>query len=69
MRCNSREPPGLGSIVANLLIEKNPMPLERIGNHGRYGKAGPQDMLEKDYHMTADDIIAAVHKAIARKQG
>ena len=60
---------GLGSIVANLLIEKNPMPLERIGNHGRYGKAGPQDMLEKDYHMTADDIIAAVHKAIARKQG
>ncbi len=60
---------GLGSAVANLLIGKYPVPLERIGNHCRYGKAGPQDLLEKDYQMTADDIIAAVHKAIVRKQG
>ena len=58
---------GLGSAVANLLAEKCPTPLERIGIQNRYGQVGPQDFLMKQYSLTADDIAAAATRAISRK--
>ena len=58
---------GLGSMVAKCLSEKLPLPQEFIGNHSRYGKCGPQSDLEKDYGMTAEDIMEAALRAIDRK--
>lgn len=59
---------GLGSAVANLLEEKYPTPLERVGIQNRFGQVGPQDFLMKEYNWTAADIVAAAHRAIARKR-
>ena len=58
---------GLGSTVANVLIRKLPVPQEFIGNQGFFGQCGPQADLEREYHMTADDIAAAALRAIDRK--
>jgi transketolase len=58
---------GLGSAVANLLAEKRPTPLERIGIQNRFGQVGPQDFLMQQYQLTAEDIVAAAGRAIARK--
>lgn len=58
---------GLGSAIANLLSEKCPTPLERIGIQDRFGQVGPQDFLMQEYHLTANDIVAASKKAISRR--
>ena len=58
---------GLGSAVANLLAEKCPTPLERIGIQNRFGQVGPQAFLMEQYNLTAKDIAAAAVKAISRK--
>ena len=58
---------GLGSAVANVLVEKYLVPQERVGIQNRFGQVGPQDFLMKEYNLTADDIVAAAEKAIARK--
>lgn len=58
---------GLGSAVSNVLTEKCPVPLERIGIQNRFGQVGPQDFLMRQYNLTATDIAAAALRAIARK--
>lgn len=58
---------GLGSAVANLIIKNDLIPMEMVGVQDKFGEVGPQDYLMKQYNLTADDIIAAVKKAIARK--
>ncbi|MBQ6560372.1 MAG: alpha-ketoacid dehydrogenase subunit beta [Erysipelotrichaceae bacterium] len=59
---------GLGSAIANLLAERKPTVQEYIGIHNRYGQVGAQEELEKEYGLTAEDIAAAVRKAIERKK-
>ena len=58
---------GLGSAVANVLVENCLVPQERVGIQNRFGQVGPQDFLMKEYNLTAEDIVAAAEKAIARK--
>jgi transketolase len=42
--------------------------MEFVGIHDRYAETGhPDEMLEK-YGLVARDIVAAAHKAIARKR-
>lgn len=58
---------GLGSVVANVLVEKCPVPLETVGIQNRFGQVGPQDFLMEEYNLLASDIVLAVKKAISRK--
>ena len=58
---------GLGSAVANLLSQKCPTPLERIGIQNRFGQVGPQAFLMEQYNLTAKDIAAAAVKVMSRK--
>lgn len=58
---------GLGSAITNLLADKCPTPVERVGIQNRFGQVGPQDFLMKQYNLTAEDIAAAAIRAIARK--
>jgi len=58
----------LGSAVAECLAEHYPVPLERIGVRDSYGEVGDVPFLMKRFHLTAHDIVSAVHKAIARKK-
>ena len=59
---------GLGSAVANVLTRKCPVPQEFIGIQDRFGQTALQEVLEKEYEMTSDDIVAAVNKAMKRKR-
>jgi transketolase len=59
---------GLGSAVAEVLVENEPVPMERLGVKDTFGESGkPQELLEK-YGLTAKDIKEAVHKVIKRKK-
>ncbi|NLT94024.1 MAG: transketolase family protein [Clostridia bacterium] len=58
---------GLGSAVAEVLVENCPVPMERIGVKDVFGRSGkPQELMEK-YGLTAKDIVDAACKAMARK--
>ena len=58
---------GLGDSIAQLLSRNNPTPLEMVGVNDTFGESGtPRGLMEK-YGLTADDIIVATKKVIARK--
>ncbi|WP_321572946.1 transketolase C-terminal domain-containing protein, partial [Hafnia paralvei] len=48
---------GLGSAVAEVLVENYPVPMRRVGIKERYGQVGTQDFLMKEYELTAEDIV------------
>ena len=58
---------GLGSAVAELLVENNPLPMKRIGVRDTFAESGPYlDLLDK-YGLSAGHIAAAVEEVIGRK--
>ncbi len=59
---------GLGSAVAEVLVENNPVPMERVGVMDTFGESGTPEALLVKYHLTAEDIILAVRKVISRKK-
>ncbi|PWC15968.1 transketolase family protein [Brenneria corticis] len=50
---------GLGSAVAEVLVENCPVPMRRVGVKERYGQVGTQDFLQQEYGLTAEHILAA----------
>jgi len=58
---------GLGSAVAEVLVENNPVPMKRIGMRDSFAESGPYLEIVKKYGMSADHIAAAVEEVIARK--
>jgi transketolase len=59
---------GMGSNVARLLGEHHPVPMRFVGLADTYTESGePQDLLRK-YHMTAEDIVAAVQDVVAARE-
>lgn len=48
---------GLGSAVAEVLVENHPVPMRRVGVKERYGQVGTQDFLMQEYELTAEDIV------------
>ena len=57
---------GLGSIVAQTLGEQFPVPLETVALD-RYAESGKPAQLVERYGLTAEDVVKAVRRAIARK--
>ena len=58
---------GLGGAVAELLAEKAPAPLERIGLRDCFGTSGEFDELVAEFGLDASSIAQAALRAIARK--
>lgn len=58
---------GLGSAVAEVVVENHPVPMERVGIKDTFGESGLPDELLKKYGLTTGDIVAAVKKVISRK--
>ncbi|CAB5079505.1 Transketolase, C-terminal section (EC [Olavius algarvensis associated proteobacterium Delta 3] len=59
---------GLGSAVAELLVENNPIPMQRIGVRDTFAESGPYlDLLDK-YGLSAPHIALAVQEVLSRKQ-
>lgn len=59
---------GLGSAVAEVLVENIPVPMERVGVKDTFGESGkPQELLDK-YGLNVSSIKDAVRKVLARKK-
>ncbi len=57
---------GLGSAVSQVLAQNLPTPVEMVGLRG-YAESGKPDELLEKYHLTPNDVEAAVRKVIGRK--
>ena len=58
---------GLGSAVARTLALRCPVPMEQVGINDTFGQSGPWQALLKEYGLTADAVVDAAKRAIARK--
>jgi len=51
---------GLGSGVAEVLVEKCPIPMKRVGIMDTFGESGPPELLLEKYGLTAKNIKETV---------
>lgn len=58
---------GLGSAVAEVLVENIPTPMDRIGVKDLFGEVGPVDYLKERFELTASDIVKKVEKVLKGK--
>lgn len=59
---------GLGSAIAENLVDNHPVPLKRVGVTDHFGEVGKTDFLMKKYHLLAEDIMKAAKEVIAMKE-
>lgn len=58
---------GLGSAVAEVLVEHEPAPMQRIGVRDIFTESGPYLEIIDKYGMSASHIAVAVKQVVARK--
>ncbi len=58
---------GLGESIASILAHNLPSPLEMVGVKDKFGESGKPAELMSKYGLTAESIVAAAEKVIARK--
>lgn len=58
---------GLGDSVAQLLVKKDPVPMEYVAVNDSFGESGTPDELMKKYGLDDIHIVEAVKKVLARK--
>jgi transketolase len=58
---------GLGSAVAEVLVQNYPVPMELIGVHDKYGQSGTSAELIEYYGMGVSSIEKAVERVMQRK--
>ena len=58
---------GLGSAVAEVVVQTTPVPIEMVGVLDRFGQVGTEDYLREEYSLSATDICDAAKRVIARK--
>ena len=59
---------GLGGAVAEALATRHPVPMEMVGVADRFGESGEPEELMKAFGLTTGDIVAAAHRALARRK-
>jgi transketolase len=61
---------GLGGAVAEVLGERHPTPMRRVGLRDTFGESGPNEALLEKYGLTARHVAAAARellKALGRQ--
>ncbi|PAB58763.1 transketolase family protein [Anaeromicrobium sediminis] len=58
---------GLGSAVAEVLVENSPVPMKRIGVKDTFGESGKPAQLMEKYGLTAAHIVEAVKDIVKNK--
>ncbi len=58
---------GLGSAVAEVLVEKYPVPMKRVGVGNTFAESGPYLEVIDKYGLTARHIVKAVKDVLKRK--
>lgn len=59
---------GLGSAVAEVVVETVPVPMERVGILDTFGESGTPDALLAKYNLTVADIVRAAKRVVSRKR-
>ncbi len=59
---------GLGSAVAEALVQGMPVPMEMVGVQDSFGQTGTPDQLMQVYKLKSVDVALAVRKVIQRKK-
>ena len=59
---------GLGSAVAEVLVENYPVPLKRVGVEDEFGKSGKPAILFEMYGLTTQNIVNKAKEAIKMKK-
>ena len=58
---------GLGSAVAEVVVEHCPVPMQRIGIQDQFGESGDPELLYRDHGMDVDSVVAKAKALVARK--
>jgi len=58
---------GLGSAVAEVLVENISIPMERVGVKDLFGEVGSVGYLKERFELTASDIVKKVEKILKRR--
>ncbi len=58
---------GLGSAVAEVLTDRRPVPLQRVGIEDEFGEVGTLAYLQQRFGLTADNIAVQARKLLRRK--
>ncbi len=59
---------GLGSVVAEVLAQHAPCPLEMVGVRDTFGESGEPDELREKYGLTPEAVVIATQRVLARKR-
>ena len=59
---------GLGSAVAEVVVQHHPVPMRFVGVQDRFGTSGDPNDLMKAFHLMPDDIVKAVKDVVRLKQ-
>ena len=58
---------GLGSAVAEALVQEAPVPMEFVGIKDTFCESGPYDALLDRYGLSVDDIVSSAKAVLGRK--
>lgn len=58
---------GLGSAVAEVLVQEAPVPVEMVAVRDTFGETGTPEELLRKYHLKDTDIADAARRAVKRK--
>ena len=59
---------GLGSVVAEVVVQNCPVPMEIVGIQDRFGESGDPELIYKDHGMDTESIVRKAIALAARKQ-
>ncbi len=59
---------GLGSAVAEVLVQTHPVPMRFVGVDDRFGTSGDPAILLKAFHLMPEDIVKAAKDVLRLKQ-
>lgn len=59
---------GLGSAVAEVVVQNCPIPIKMVGIQDKFGRSGKPDLLMKMYGLTAENIVEKAKEAIKMKK-
>jgi transketolase len=60
---------GLGGAVAEVLMERCPVPMKRVGIQDRFGESGKLEELFEEYGLTSARVVEAAQEVLVRKRG
>ncbi|MGH7471323.1 MAG: transketolase family protein [Longimicrobiales bacterium] len=60
---------GLGARIAQAVVRLQPVPMEFVGLQDTYAESGDPEALMRKYGLTAEQVVAAVRRLLARRNG